>query len=119
MWPAERCQRLASMERLGFLSALIAVERNGKYVVIDGQHRFQAGTELGMKEFPLIVVPETTARLQVCMGPEGDGGGGRRARTHVCSADSATSPLVASGWSHGGTADLAGGCRLPVDGGDP
>jgi len=54
--PAHLKALTASMERLGFLSALIAVERDGRFVVIDGQHRFQAGTELGMKEFPVIVV---------------------------------------------------------------
>src|SRR3954451_15016915 len=68
--PAHLKALTASMERLGFLSALIAVERDGKYVVIDGQHRFQAGTELGMKEFPLIVVPESTARRMMSLNVE-------------------------------------------------
>ena len=68
--PAHLKALTASMERLGFLSALIAVERDGKYVVIDGQHRFQAGTELGMKEFPVIVVPEATARRMMSLNVE-------------------------------------------------
>jgi ParB family chromosome partitioning protein len=68
--PAHLKALTASMERLGFLSALIAVERDGKYIVIDGQHRFQAGTELGMKEFPLIVVPESTARRMMSLNVE-------------------------------------------------
>jgi ParB family transcriptional regulator, chromosome partitioning protein len=68
--PAHLKALTASMERLGFLSALIAVERDGKYVVIDGQHRFQAGTELGMKEFPVIVVPEVTARRMMSLNVE-------------------------------------------------
>ena len=68
--PAHLKALTASMERLGFLSALIAVERDGKYVVIDGQHRFQAGTELGIEEFPLIVVPEATARRMMSLNVE-------------------------------------------------
>src|SRR6478752_1193901 len=68
--PAHLKALTASMERLGFLSALIAVERDGKYVVIDGQHRFQAGTGLGMKEFPVIVVPEPTARRMMSINVE-------------------------------------------------
>jgi ParB family transcriptional regulator, chromosome partitioning protein len=68
--PAHLKALTASMERLGFLSALIAVERDGKFVIIDGQHRFQAGTELGMKEFPVIVVPEETARRMMSLNVE-------------------------------------------------
>ena len=68
--PAHLKALTSSMERLGFLSALIAVERDGKYVIIDGQHRFQAGTELGMKEFPVIVVPEATARRMMSLNIE-------------------------------------------------
>ena len=68
--PAHLKALTASMERLGFLSALIAVERDGKFVVIDGQHRFTAGTELGMKEFPVIVVPEATARRMMSLNVE-------------------------------------------------
>jgi len=68
--PAHLKALTASMERLGFLSALIAVERDGKFVVIDGQHRFQAGSELGMQEFPVIVVPEATARRMMSLNVE-------------------------------------------------
>ncbi len=60
----------ASMERLGFVTALIAVERAGKYVIIDGQHRFQVGLELGMKEFPVVVVPEKLARRMMSLNVE-------------------------------------------------
>src|SRR5438105_4998143 len=60
----------ASMERIGFLTVLIAVERDGKYVIIDGQHRFQAGVELGMKEFPVVVVPEKVARRMMSLNIE-------------------------------------------------
>jgi ParB family chromosome partitioning protein len=68
--PAHLKALTASMERLGFLSALVAVARDGKYVVIDGQHRFTAGTALGMREFPVIVVPEATARRMMSLNVE-------------------------------------------------
>jgi ParB family chromosome partitioning protein len=59
-----------SMERMGFITPLIAVERDGKYVIIDGQHRFHAGVELGVKEFPVVVVPEKLARRMMSLNVE-------------------------------------------------
>jgi ParB family chromosome partitioning protein len=59
-----------SMERMGFITPLVAVERDGKYVVIDGQHRFQAGSDLGMKEFPVVVVPDKLARRMMNLNVE-------------------------------------------------
>src|SRR4029077_10279056 len=60
----------ASIERMGFITPLVAVERDGKHVIIDGQHRFTAGSELGMKEFPLVVVPEKWARRMMSLNVE-------------------------------------------------
>jgi ParB-like chromosome segregation protein Spo0J len=68
--PAHLKALTASIERLGFLTALVAVERDRKYVIIDGQHRFQAGIELGMKEFPVVVVPEKVARRMMSLNIE-------------------------------------------------
>src|SRR4051794_32728150 len=68
--PAHLKALTTSIERLGFLSALIAVERDGKFVIIDGQHRFQAGVDLGMKEFPVVVVPEKGARRMMRLNIE-------------------------------------------------
>ena len=59
-----------SVERLGFITPLVAVERAGKYVIIDGQHRFQVGVELGLKEFPVVVVPEKLARRMMSLNVE-------------------------------------------------
>src|SRR5687768_11462069 len=59
-----------SIERMGFITPLITVEREGKYVVIDGQHRFQAGVELGVKEFPVVVVPDELARRMMSLNVE-------------------------------------------------
>jgi len=68
--PAHLKALTASMERMGFITPLVAVERDGKYVVIDGQHRFQAGVELGMKEFPIVVVPGQLARRMMSLNVE-------------------------------------------------
>ena len=68
--PAHLKALTISMERIGFITPLVAVERDGKYVVIDGQHRFQAGTELGVKEFPVVVVPSKLARRMMSLNVE-------------------------------------------------
>src|SRR2546425_10826345 len=68
--PAHLKALSASIERLGFVTPLVAVERDGKYVIIDGQHRFQAGVELGVKEFPVVVVPEKLARRMMSLNVE-------------------------------------------------
>lgn len=55
-----------SMERIGFLVPLIVIqEGENDYVIIDGQHRFLAAQELGIKELPVIVVPNRLAQLMM------------------------------------------------------
>jgi ParB family chromosome partitioning protein len=68
--PAHLKTLTASIERMGFITPLVAVERDSKYIVIDGQHRFTAGIELGMKEFPVVVVPEKLARRMMSLNVE-------------------------------------------------
>ncbi len=68
--PAHLKALSASIERMGFITPLVAVERDGTYVIIDGQHRFQAGVELGVKEFPIVVVPEKLARRMMSLNVE-------------------------------------------------
>src|SRR5439155_12173571 len=68
--PAHLKALTTSIERMGFITPLIAVPRDGKYVIIDGQHRFQAGSELGVKEFPVVIVPEKTARRMMSLNIE-------------------------------------------------
>jgi ParB family transcriptional regulator, chromosome partitioning protein len=68
--PAHLKALTASMERVGFITPLVAVERDGKYVVIDGQHRLTAGAELGVKEFPVVVVPAELARRMMSLNVE-------------------------------------------------
>ena len=63
--------RLAgSIKRVGFLVPLVAFEKNGKYVVLDGQHRLLAAQKLELKELPLIVVPERVAKLMMNLNIE-------------------------------------------------
>jgi ParB family chromosome partitioning protein len=68
--PAHLKALATSIERMGFITALVAVERDGKYVIIDGQHRFQVGAEMGVKEFPVVVVPEALARRMMSLNVE-------------------------------------------------
>ena len=62
----------ASIERIGFVTPLVVIERDSKYVIIDGQHRFQAGSDAGVKEFPVIVVPGKLARRMMSLNIEKD-----------------------------------------------
>src|SRR5438874_6550459 len=68
--PAHLKALSASIERMGFITPLVAVERDGRYVIIDGQHRFHAGAELGIEEFPIVVVPEVLARRMMSLNVE-------------------------------------------------
>ena len=68
--PAHLKALAASMQRLGFITPVTAVERDGNYVIIDGQHRFQVGVELGMKAFPVVVVPAQLARKMMSLNVE-------------------------------------------------
>jgi ParB family chromosome partitioning protein len=56
---------ISSIERVGFIVPLVVVERNGEYVILDGQHRFLAAQKLELKELPVIVVPEKLANLMM------------------------------------------------------
>src|SRR5438874_13409937 len=68
--PAHLKALSAAMERMGFITPLVTVLRDGKYVVIDGQHRLTAAAELGVKEFPVVVVPEKLARRMMSLNIE-------------------------------------------------
>jgi len=55
-------KRLAdSIRKLGFLVPVIGIRRDGRIVIIDGQHRYLAARELGIQELPVIIVPEKLA----------------------------------------------------------
>jgi ParB family chromosome partitioning protein len=59
-----------SMERMGFVTPLTVVERDGAYVIIDGQHRYQVGLEMGMTQFPVVVVQGDLARKMMSLNVE-------------------------------------------------
>ncbi|MFH8093174.1 MAG: ParB/RepB/Spo0J family partition protein, partial [Candidatus Aenigmatarchaeota archaeon] len=44
---------VSSIERIGFIVPLIVYEQKGKYVIIDGQHRFLAAKKADIKELPV------------------------------------------------------------------
>jgi len=59
-----------SVRRVGFVAPVVVVERNGRYVIIDGQHRFLAAQELGLKNVPAVIVPEEIARRMLVLNVE-------------------------------------------------
>ncbi|MEM3872207.1 MAG: ParB/RepB/Spo0J family partition protein, partial [Nitrososphaeria archaeon] len=55
-------RRLAlSIKKIGFIAPPIAIKGKDGYIIVDGQHRFLAAKEIGLKEIPLIVIPEKYA----------------------------------------------------------
>jgi ParB family chromosome partitioning protein len=61
---------IASIEHIGFVAPLIVVPQDDSYVIIDGQHRFLAGKQLEIAEFPAIVVPPELARRMLRLNVE-------------------------------------------------
>ncbi len=55
-----------SIERIGFLVPLIVIEEGeNQYTIIDGQHRYLAAKDLGIRELPVIVVPSKLKDLMM------------------------------------------------------
>lgn len=56
----EHIERLKdSISKAGFVSALICIKgEDGKYIIVDGQHRYLAAKELGIDKVPCIVIPK-------------------------------------------------------------
>lgn len=60
-----------SMQRVGFVAPVVAVPRDGDgYVIIDGQHRYLAAKELGLKQVPVVIVPPDLARRMLSLNVE-------------------------------------------------
>jgi ParB family chromosome partitioning protein len=60
-----------SIERIGFIVPIIVVESDdGNYKIIDGQHRYLAAQELGIRELPAIVVPQKLTQLMMNLNIE-------------------------------------------------
>lgn len=74
--PAHVAHLVSSIERIGFIVPLVAVEeeRDGKprYVVIDGQHRLHAAREVGLRKVPVLVVPARLAPRMMNLNVEKD-----------------------------------------------
>jgi ParB family chromosome partitioning protein len=61
---------VASIQKVGFVAPVIAVERGGTFHIIDGQHRYLAAKELGLKSLPVVVVPERLAHRMLSLNVE-------------------------------------------------
>ena len=74
--PAHVKNLVGSIDRIGFIVPLVAVEETGgskpRYVVIDGQHRLQAAEELGIRKVPVLVVPARLAPRMMNLNVEKD-----------------------------------------------
>jgi ParB family transcriptional regulator, chromosome partitioning protein len=74
--PAHVEHLVSSIERIGFIVPLVAVEEEeaGKtrYIVIDGQHRLQAAREVGLRKLPVLVVPQPLAPRMMNLNVEKD-----------------------------------------------
>jgi ParB family chromosome partitioning protein len=61
-----------SVNRVGFLAPVVVVERDGGagYLIIDGQHRFLAAKELGLRRIPAVIAPPDVARRMLTLNVE-------------------------------------------------
>lgn len=48
---------IESIREFGFIDPITAFRHEGKLVIIDGEHRWRAGMDLGIIEFPVIELP--------------------------------------------------------------
>jgi ParB family chromosome partitioning protein len=74
--PAHVEHLVSSIERIGFIVPLVAVEAEGdgkqRYLVIDGQHRLQAAREVGLRNLPVVIVPGRLASRMMNLNVEKD-----------------------------------------------
>src|SRR5918992_1357997 len=74
--PAHVEHLVSSIERIGFVVPVVAVEQEeagkSRHVVIDGQHRLEAAQELGISKLPVLIVPEDLAPLMMNLNVEKD-----------------------------------------------
>ena len=62
-----------SIERVGFLAPVVVVEEDDDsetYLIIDGQHRYLAAQELGLRKVPAVIVPRDLARRMLALNVE-------------------------------------------------
>jgi ParB family transcriptional regulator, chromosome partitioning protein len=74
--PAHVDHLVSSIERIGFVVPLVAIEQEEdgapRHIVIDGQHRLEAAREVGISELPVLVVPGGIAPLMMNLNVEKD-----------------------------------------------
>jgi ParB family transcriptional regulator, chromosome partitioning protein len=74
--PAHVEHLVSSIDRLGFIVPVIAVEEKEEgelhYLVIDGQHRLEAAREVGIDRLPVLVVPDQLAPRMMNLNIEKD-----------------------------------------------
>ena len=71
--PAHVANIAASIERIGFIVPLVAIEDGDRgHLVIDGQHRLQAAREVGIRKVPVLVVPARVAPRMMNLNVEKD-----------------------------------------------
>jgi ParB family chromosome partitioning protein len=74
--PAHVEHLVSSIERLGFIVPVVAIEAEGqsksRYIVIDGQHRLQAAREVGLGKLPVLVVPHRLGPRMMNLNVEKD-----------------------------------------------
>jgi ParB family transcriptional regulator, chromosome partitioning protein len=74
--PAHVEHLVSSIERMGFIVPIVAVETDAdgklRYTVIDGQHRLQAAREVGLRRLPVLVVPQRLAPRMMNLNVEKD-----------------------------------------------
>lgn len=62
-----------SINKVGFVEPLTVIpseEEEGKYEIINGQHRYMAGKKLGMSEFPVIILPKNLKEYIIFLNTE-------------------------------------------------
>ena len=74
--PAHVKNLVSSIERIGFIVPLVAIEAESdgktRYLVIDGQHRLLAAREVGVRNLPVLVVPPRLASRMMNLNVEKD-----------------------------------------------
>lgn len=67
---------VSSIERMGFIVPLVAVEEKAdggsRFSVIEGQHRLEAAREVGLRKLPVLVVPGRLATRMMNLNVEKD-----------------------------------------------
>ena len=61
-----------SIERIGFLAPIVVVEstEHDQLLIIDGQHRYLAAKELGLRKLPVVIVPRDLAHRMLALNVE-------------------------------------------------